>query len=175
MVICLIFPIFLEDKKNKGGGYMADADRYEIVGAEVDTLVSAVMEEHFDILTGVKIKTIYDTKKRTHGGRIVFGRMQKCNDLIKFLTDDVQVSPQGYDFFLYLDKNLYQTIDEVDKRALIFHELNHCGVDFDRTDPYYIVPHDVETFYAEIEYHKDDSRWHERLSAVADSVYAPTD
>jgi len=149
--------------------------RYENVDSLVEEAVEKVMEEHFDHLTGAKIKTIFDTKKRTHGGRFVLGRMQKCNDLIKYLTDDDQISPQGYDFLLYLDKNIYEAMDEVNRRRLVFHELCHCGVDFDRNDPYYIVPHDVETFYAEIEFNNDNPRWYEGMAAVAESVYAEDD
>jgi len=149
--------------------------RYENVDPLVQEVVNKVMDDHFENLTGAKIKTIFDTKKRTHGGKFVLGRMQKCNDLIKYLTDDDRVSPEGYDFLLYLDKNIYEAMDEENRIRLIFHELCHCGVDFDRTDPYYIVPHDVETFYAEIEMNSDNLRWYEGMSAVAESVYAGDD
>jgi len=154
---------------------MADAHRYEDVTPDVVELVNVVLEEHFDELIGAKIKPIFDTKKRTHGGRVVLGRMQKCNELVKFLTNDQAISPEGFDFFLYLDKNIYQAMHEEQRKELVFHELCHCGVDFDRSDPYYVVPHDVETFYKEIEFHADDPRWYEKLSVIAEAVYVETD
>lgn len=154
---------------------MSNVHRYENVDSSVTDLVSDVLQTYFNDLAGAKIKVIFDTRKRTHGGNIVLGRMQKCNELIKYLTDDDEQSPEGYDFFLYLDKNIYEALDDAQRRQVIFHELCHCGVDFDRDDPYYIVPHDVETFYVEIEYNVGDPRWYEALSTVANAVYARTD
>ena len=153
---------------------MSDAHRFADVPQEVIDLVTVVRNRYFETLSGAQIKIAFDTKKRTSGGNIVFGRMQKANDLIRYLTDDTQ-APQGFDFILYLDQNIYHAMGEADRTRLIFHELCHCGVDLDRKDPFYIIPHDVETFYAEIEYNKDNPRWYESMSQIAAEVYAADD
>ena len=145
-----------------------DADQFTI--DMVYQVINDNME--FNNLVDAKIKVLFDQKKKMSGGRYVLGRIQKANDLIRTLTanpnDDLA---DGYDYILYLDLAVWDSIDDTDKKRIIFHELNHCDVNFDKPNPYGIKDHEINGFYSELEYNKDDTRWLERLSTVAESLY----
>lgn len=148
--------------------------RFEDVDQYTVDMVYQVINDNpeFISLTGAKIKVLFDQKKKMSNGKIVLGRIQKANDLIRSLTiaptNDLE---NGYDYILYLDFAVWESIDDQDKKRIIYHELNHCSVDFDKQNPYGIKDHEINGFYSEIEYNKDDTRWLERLSTVAESIY----
>lgn len=144
--------------------------RFEDADHQTVDFVNQVINDDFINLAGAKIKVLFDQKKRTSGGKYVLGRMQKANDLIRTLTREDGVE-EGYDYILYLDMAVWESIDDTDKKRLIRHELCHCDVDFDRSTPYGLKDHEINDFYSEIEYNRDDPRWGERLSTIAESIY----
>jgi predicted metallopeptidase len=146
--------------------------RFEDVTQEVDDFVKKVRKEYFGELASANIKVLYDTKKRTSGGKIVLGRMQKTNDLLRHLTVDDANDTEGYDYIMYLCKAAFDNVDDEDKVRLIRHELQHCDVDMDaNSNPYKLRGHELEDFYDEIELNRDDARWAERCVDVALSMY----
>jgi len=146
--------------------------RYDDVTDDVIELLDKVREEWFPELRSAKIKVMFDTKKRTSGGKVVIARIQKTNDLQKYLTKEEVMSDFGYDYFLYLDKMIWTqgTTDE-DKKKILQHELLHTSVDMEKDNSYVVRGHEVETFYDEIDRCKDDPRWAERLVEVGLSLY----
>jgi len=91
--------------------------------------------------------------------------MQKTNDLLRHLSDDE-------DYILYIDKVTWDNIEKEDRVRLIRHELSHTDVDIDsNTNPYKIRGHELEDFYDEIEYNREDPRWAERCAEIALSIY----
>jgi predicted metallopeptidase len=148
------------------------ANRFEDAPTSVEELVNRVISKDFDRLSGARIKIIFDTKKRSSGGKYVLGRMKKTNEHERFLTALETNTEDGYDYFMYLDKNVFEKIDEKDKIRLIRHELQHCELDFNADNPYKIKDHEITDFYDEIEYNRDDPRWGERLASIAESVYS---
>lgn len=148
--------------------------RFEEAPQEVYSLMNTIISDAFPRLNGANIKVIFDTKKRISGGKYVFGRFAKTNELQKYLTAD-DIAEEGYDYFMYLDKNVYDVIEEPDKIRLIRHELQHSDVNFEAKEPYKVRGHEVEDFYEEIEYNREDPRWGERLLAVAESIYNSED
>lgn len=144
--------------------------RFEDAPAQTEEFVMNVREK-FPNLDGALIKVMYDTKKRKSGGRLVLGRIKKTNDELKaFAVDE---AGQPFDYVMYLDKMVWDNISPEDRERLVFHELCHCVTDFDSNDQYKIQDHEIQTFYAEIEFTKDDPRWAERVGAIAEQLYDP--
>jgi len=145
--------------------------RFEDVTSDIERMVDKMVDDNFPELRTANITILFDTKKRKSGGQFVMGRLKKANDETKALAvGDDGVAP---DYVLFIDKNIYDVLDDNDKKRLLFHQLCHVHYDGDCENPYKVKGPEIQTFYAEIEYNKDDPRWAERLSAVAESVYDP--
>lgn len=146
--------------------------RFEDAGDDVLGFVIDVQQEKFPWLNAAVIRILYDTKKRRSGSRLVFAKIKKTSDDIKTLAaDDNGVSP---DYILYLDKNVWAAISDEDKKRIVYHELCHCVVGNDTVPVQYkIQDHEIQTFYDEIEFNKDDPRWLERVSAIGEHIYDP--
>lgn len=147
------------------------SSRFEEAPEWVYEMVNEVRKDKFQSLGSAAIKVLYDTKKRKSGGNYVIGRMQKANDLVKRLTADDVESPEGVDYIMYLDKAVFENIEDIDRQRIIQHELFHCDVNLDADNPYKLRGHEIETFYDEIEANKDDPRWKERCVTIASSIY----
>lgn len=146
--------------------------RFEDASDHVVELMNKIIEGSFPELRSAKIKVLYDTKKRKSGGKLVLGRMQKTNDLLRHLTVEEANDTEGYDYILYLDKACFENVEEIDKVRLIRHELCHCLVDMESvTTPYKLQDHEISDFYSEIEFNSTDPKWGERCAAIAESVY----
>jgi hypothetical protein len=146
--------------------------RYEDVTTDVMDLLSEVRAEFFPELRNVKIKVLFDLKKRSHGGKLVLGRCQKSNDLIKHLTIDEANDAEGMVFIIYLDKVAWENIERADRIRLMRHELRHIFLDIDsERNPYKLIPHDIEDFAEEIELNQDDVRWASRVAGLAETIY----
>jgi predicted metallopeptidase len=152
------------------------SNRYEDVPQDVIDILLEVRREYFPELRNAKIKVLFDTKKRSSGGKLTLGRMQKTNDLLRHLTTGEAEDEEGYDYIMYLDKAAFTNITRDDKIRLVRHELRHCHFDLEaNSNPYKLVGHSVEDFYEEIELNQDEPRWGERVVAVAESVYNQDD
>jgi len=147
--------------------------RFEDVISEVTDLAREVQAEFFPELRNVKIKYLFDLKKRQSNGKIVLGRCQKTNDILKHFTIDESGDDEGFAFIIYLDKCAWENITRTDRVRLLRHEMRHVFVDLDsERNPYKIVDHDVTDFYEEIELNTDDSRWAERVANLAAEIYS---
>lgn len=147
--------------------------RFEDAPEQVVALVNKIRTETFRQLNSAKIKVLYDTKKRMSGGKLVLGRMQKTNDLIKCLV--MSETESDIDYILCLDKACFENVEEADRIRLIRRVLQHCDVDFESNNPYKLRQFEIEEWFDEMEYNKDDPRWAERCTAVAESIYSEND
>ncbi|MCI4625346.1 MAG: hypothetical protein L3V56_05220 [Candidatus Magnetoovum sp. WYHC-5] len=146
--------------------------RYEDVPDDVAKFVRETIDKFFSELINVKLKVLFDTRKRMSKGKPVIGRIQKTNDLTRHLTKNDVYDNEGYDYIIYLDKLIFTNIDEKDKERLIRRQLRHIFVDPENPkNPYKLLSFDVEDFYAELELNKDDIRWAERVMEVALALY----
>jgi len=145
--------------------------RFEDVPSQTEKFVDDVMYKHFPALQGSLVKVMYDTKKRKSGGRYVFARIKKTNDELKAFV--LTENGEAYDYIMFLDKALWEAIEDKDREKLVFHEFCHCVVDVNATDQFKIQDHEIQTFYAEIEFTADDPRWTERVSVICESVHDP--
>ncbi len=86
--------------------------------------------------------------KRNKDGHLVLGKCKKVSDLDKQFA--------GYDIIVILNREAWQTLDEDQRRALMFHELCHAALSEDQNgNPkkdargrqiYRIRKHDIEEF-----------------------------
>jgi hypothetical protein len=144
--------------------------RFANVTQDVKDMIRAVRAEHFPELRNAEILVLFDKKKRMSGGALVLGRIQKTNDLIKKLSDEVV--DEGYDYIMYLDKKMWESSADMDRERVIRHEFRHCFVDLDaRGTPYKLIGHTIEDFYEEVELNDDDQRWRLRLGEVTYAAY----
>jgi len=150
--------------------------RYEESTQEPYDIMKEVIEENweFQSLSQANIHIIFDTKKKKDGDKYVFARIQSTSELQKYLSAD-RDCPDGHDYLIYIDKNIWDNIEKPDKKRLIFHELCHCNVDHDKKDPYKTRPHEIEQFGAEIKFNEDDPRWSLRVAEIASSIYDKKD
>ena len=146
--------------------------RFEDVPQQINDFVENVKNDNFPELDAAIILVLFDTKKRKSGGRYIIGRIKKANDEVRVMaTDDNGISP---DYVMFLDKQIWNALDDRDKERIVYHELCHCETNFESdTNQYKIRDHEIQTFYAEIDYNVDDARWLERVTTVADSIYDP--
>lgn len=147
--------------------------RYEDATADVMELAREIIAEHFPELRNVKIKYLFDLKKRMSGGMNVLARCQRSNDLLKFFTIDESGDEEGYAYIVYVDKLLWGNIERADKTKLLRHEFRHIFIDDESAkNPYKLVDHDVSDFRDEIALNTDDPRWDERLASLASDLYS---
>lgn len=144
--------------------------RYIDVSENVIEMYRGIVENYFPTLLNCHVKILFDTKKRTSEGNIVLASIKKSNDLIKYFTED-EVD-EGYDFVLFLDKNCWDNIEDIDRERIIRHELCHVLVDIDSLKtPYKLIGHEISDFYSEIERNVDDPRWRERVGSLTYEIY----
>lgn len=148
--------------------------RFEEAPENVNDFLRKIIQKDFEYLSSANIKVLFDTKKRKRGDSFIFGRLKKANEMEKFLSS-TDFTPDGYDYFMYLDKGVYNSLEEKDRERLIRHELCHCDVDFEAKDPYKTRDHEITDFYSEIEFNRDDPRWMERVSGIAEALYSRED
>lgn len=146
--------------------------RFEEVSDSFLRLAKEVQDKYFPELNEVKIKYLFDTKKRTSGGQITLGKCSKTNDLIRHLTVEEANSVEGYDYLIVIDKIAYDNIDERDRIRLIRHELRHAAAfDPEATNPCKIAPHDINDFEAEVVLNADSPGWMRRAANLVADIY----
>ncbi len=146
--------------------------RFEDVSDSVVRLADEIQEDYFPELVNVKIKFLFDLKKRMSNGKVVLGRCQKTTDVVKYFTIGESGGDEGYHYIIYLDKCAWDNIERTDQIRLIRHEMRHIEYDIDAKNPYKIQPHDIEDFAEEIELNIDDTRWASRVASLAEEIYS---
>jgi hypothetical protein len=145
--------------------------RFTDVDTDTKKMINEIISKDFSHLTQAKIKMIFDQKKRKTGGRYQLGKMQKSNDLIRYLTSREAMDPEGFDYLMFIDENVFEALDQSDKIRLVRHLLQYADIDFEAEKPYKIRKEEVITWYDELEFNKDDPKWFERLEVIAESIY----
>ena len=131
-----------------------------------------VKNTFFPELNNAKFKLIFDTKKIMSGGKLVLARIQKTNDILRHLTRAEAQNQEGFDYIVYLDKLMWNNIENIDKERVIRHELRHTLIDIDsERNPYKLQPHNIEDFVEEIELNVSDVNWRERVATILESLY----
>lgn len=146
--------------------------KFEEVEQEVIDLMNSIIESSFSDVANARIKVLYFNKRKMNGDKIVFGYIKKTSDLEKYFTSgDYFDSSMGYNYIMFLDVNIFNKIEKEDKIRIIRHELSHILIDLDSKNPYKLIGHDIEDFYKEIEYNKEDLKWKDRIVEISKTVY----
>jgi len=146
-------------------------NRFEDVTQDALDLMREVRAEHFPNLRTAKILVLFDLKKRRSNGKMVLGRIQRTNDLLRHLTEDN--ADEGYDYIIYLDKVCWDVVANEDQTKIMRHELRHIlhDLESERT-PWKLIPHDIEDFAEEIELNRDDINWRSRVVGLTQETYS---
>lgn len=147
--------------------------RFEDCTNDVVELSSEIISEFFPELRNVKIKYVFDLKKRKSGGLYTLARCQKTNDILKYFTIDEANDEEGFAYIIYLDKLIWENIEKPDRIRILRHELRHIFVDPEsERNPYKMVDHDVSDFREEIALNIDDPNWDQRLVGLLEDLYS---
>jgi hypothetical protein len=110
---------------------------------EVEAIGNVFIEQHHRHLLKAKISYVFKDKAwKTVCSRVVLGKAARRTEL------DQLLSPKKEDFIMLIGKDKWETMDDVDKRSLVDHELCHMGVSIsaDATTKFVLRPHMIEEF-----------------------------
>ncbi|MCK4454468.1 hypothetical protein KAW18_00130 [candidate division WOR-3 bacterium] len=136
-----------------------------------DTVVEVfldTLEERFPSLIQLKIKLIFDTKKRVAKGKICLAMVELANDKIKYFSKD-KIATEGYDVVIVFDRKAWELADKTDRKRIMSHELRHVLIN--EKEEVKIIPHDLSDFVIEQKLNKDDSDWNIKLTTLVNDLY----
>ena len=144
---------------------------YDVVEPETLKLIEKIVSEKFAILNGCFIQPILFTKKKTTKGKYEIAKLSKPNALTKHIFS-IANNGNDIDYILTIYSDVFYALDDKDKMLSIIHALEYADVDTDKDDPYGTRGAEVETFYDELDFTKEDPLWQQRIQTIAESVYA---
>jgi hypothetical protein len=148
--------------------------RYTDAPKACTDLAESIINEHFSDLRSLshsKIKLLLDSKKTLHNGKLVLGKCQKPNEIVKHFTIPETKDANGYQYIISLDQIGWDTMQDADKVRLLRHELRHVGVMDDDNPKPSIEPHDLEDFCAEAILNVDDPDWARKVAKKVLAIY----
>ena len=144
-------------------------NRYEEADESLVEVFLDVVEKVFPAYQNLNFKLIFDTKRRVKGGRTVLANIELASEKVKFFSKD-DVAVEGYDYIIVVDKKAWElSANTKNRERLIRHEMKHAFID-PKGKPK-LVGHEIEDFYSEIEYNKDDPEWARKLATLVSDVY----
>lgn len=114
-------------------------DSYAISDMYSEWAEQIIKDKRPDMLdAGISVGFISSAKQKKYGRiKLVLGECRKVDELHKLFCP--------YDFLIIIyDRNCEGLTDE-QMKILIWHELNHIGID-PKSGEFYVKPHDVEEF-----------------------------
>lgn len=122
---------------------------------DAEQIANELITEIHAHLSPARILYLFTSKTRKRCDRVVLGSAQKLSAMQKFLSSGNSAVEDGYDFIILIGKQEWESLEDKQRRALIDHELCHCGVkDPDDDEPQWTLKgHDIEEFKAVIERH----------------------
>jgi len=144
--------------------------KFEDVPENVEQMMNEIIKDSFPTLLNAKIKMLFLMNKKTSGGNMILGTMNKATPRENYLTS-TDTRDDGVNYIMMLDGNVFPSLDVEDQKRVIRHELNHAHIDLEAKDPYKIVGHEIEDFFKEVEYNKEEPRWKDRVFAIAEQIY----
>ena len=127
-----------------------------------------VMEDRFPNLIQLKIKFVFDTKRRVKQGEMVLASTELASEKIKYFSKD-NIAVEGYDVVIILDMKAWELASDKDKARIMSHELRHVFID--ENDKLKLLPHDISDFRAEQKLNVDDPDWGFKLSTLVNDIY----
>lgn len=118
------------------------ADKWILVDQEVLDIAGEIISEHLPELDGSSIAFMFRDKAPNSNGKVTMGQAKK-------VSGEWQALGLDYDFFIWLAQDIWYSLTEAQKRALVHHELMHCGYSGEGEDQKpTMIPHDMEEFNA---------------------------
>lgn len=142
--------------------------RFTDVNDSVVEVFLNTMEERFPSLAQLKIKLVFDTKRRIKQGEIVLASTELTSEKIKYFSRD-NVAIEGYDVVMTFDMKAWELATAADKKRVMSHELRHIFID--ESGKVKLIPHDVSDFRAEQKLNTDDPDWSFKLAILVNDVY----
>lgn len=122
---------------------------------EAKDIAAELIAEVHPHLRQAHILYLFTTQTQKKCEAVVLGKAKKLSALQKFLASGLESVESGHDFILQFDVNEWKELTESQRRALVDHELCHCGVG---DSGWKLKGHDIEEFRAVIERHGDWKR-----------------
>jgi len=143
-------------------------NRFTDIDDGVVEVFLAVLEERFPSLAQLKIKLVFDTKKRVKQGEICLASTELANEKIKFFSKD-DVAIDGYDVVIVLDMKAWGVASVEDRKRIMSHELRHILIT--EEGKVKILPHDVSDFRIEQKLNKENPDWSLKLAVLVNDIY----
>lgn len=142
--------------------------RFEDISEDIVEVFLDVMEHRFPSLVQLKIKLIFDTKRRIKQGKICLATTELANEKIKYFSRD-DVAVEGYDVVIIFDRKAWELASPEDRKRVMSHELRHIFID--EQGKVKLLPHDVSDFREEQKLNEDDPDWGFKLAILVNDVY----
>ena len=97
------------------------AEYCEVV--EVADIARELIREHHTTLGEADIVYLFRDKAPKSKGKFTLGKAKK--------TSPIELTLSGYDFVIWVAEDKWNEMDWKQRRALVDHELSHCGLDED--------------------------------------------
>lgn len=142
--------------------------RFADVDDSIVEIFLSTLEERFPNLAQLKIKLIFDTKRRIKDGEIVLASTELASEKIKFFSKD-DVAVEGYDIVIIFDQKAWELSNTADRKRVMSHELRHVFID--EQGKVKLLPHDISDFRMEQKLNVDDPDWKFKLATLVNDVY----
>ncbi|RYG37369.1 hypothetical protein EON81_06920 [bacterium] len=140
-------------------------------------MAGPIIAENHPHLIGYPLKIVWRSKAKKAGhGKVAAGTATITSGIwASLVMTDAEKAMEGQDagykfFLIEIAEDIWESLSEKQRTALIDHELMHCGVVEDEETgevKMVVLPHDRELFYAEIERH---GLWDPALVKLGDTI-----
>lgn len=137
---------------------------------EAQRIVDALIPKHHAHLLDVPVLCVMRDKAAKSGGKVTWGKARKVDGLTAFLARDPADANYPREFFiLEFARDVWATLSDVQKRALVDHELCHCSIEIDDEGELHLGmrPHDIEEFAEIVDRH---GLWRDDLKIFAKPI-----
>lgn len=108
-----------------------------LIAEEVEEIGKQVIKRYREDLKGLNIAYVFKPKATKSKGNVTLGQVSAESELQKTL--------HGYDAKMLIGFDTWETLDPDGKFRLVYHELEHYGID-PETGKLTMIPHAVEEF-----------------------------
>lgn len=129
------------------------AEPLELMDAdEAEAIANELIPDYHSHLLDASIRFVFTNKERKKCDRVRPASAQKVSPLVRYLASGENADPDdGPDFVILISAKDWDRFDAAQKRALVDHELCHCGQS--AKGDWKIIGHDLEEFTAVVERH----------------------
>lgn len=120
-------------------------------------------------LADARVMFLFTSKERKSGGKVVWAKTSKLSGANKFLSSgNDEDHEEGYDFLVLISGEIWDSISDAKRRALVDHELSHCvGKETDDGFKWSIRTHDIEEFTDVVKRH---GTWNNEVTSFIHGV-----